>query len=201
MYFCHLVILPFSEGPAQQRKFLNTQPGPSASEPGRPYPIHLLNRGANSRGMLATCVSPGCAARHFQSLFLLRYQPAHDPGHSERVSTRQAGAHMTFLYAAPAGSRWTGPGETFVSPIYLLLVKERKSKMMSHNADRLLLIPFGPGTCRWRQTARYYQRIRLVWLFMETVSLWRPRKRRRLRTSCPSLVAMRWRNPCTRNRR
>jgi hypothetical protein len=38
---------------------------------------------------------------------------------------------MPYQYAAPAGSRWTGSGETCVSPIYLLQVKERNFRRTS----------------------------------------------------------------------
>jgi len=46
-----------------------------------------------------------------------------------------------------------------------------------------------------------YQRTFFTWLFALMVSLYRPLRRRRFRTSRPSAVDIRCRNPCTRTRR
>jgi hypothetical protein len=59
---------------------------------------------------------------------------------------------MIFHYAAPARNRWTGSGETFVSPIYLITFIIAMNKSGE-------IIPVYPITRRYPDS---YQRIRLT---------------------------------------
>ncbi len=129
--FRHATYRLVSKEDALLRRFRQNQPGPSASAPGISYPIRGKGMEAVGRGKPATGVSPGCAARPFRPRGPPPLQPAPVEAHYVLLSTRQAGAHMTFQYAAPAGSRWTGSGETCVSPNYLQQVKERNLRRTS----------------------------------------------------------------------
>jgi hypothetical protein len=154
-----------------------------AFAPAEADPIRASDQAKGVASRHATVVWRGFAPPPGLSTARPQCLPAPAPTDWERPAKQQAGAGKTCQYAAPFRNRWIVSGDTCDSPIYLF-------------PECLVIRVFsGPSSIM------VYQRMRLVWLFMETVRRWRPLSRRRLRTSRPSRVSIRERKPCTRRRR